>query len=86
MLTFDEAIAKIDPKKQKARFQRQRRLEERTHLKIYPTIKQVAHRVIVEAQAPGGVTLNEDDEVSGKGLTDWYVETYCKLNGLRRTK
>lgn len=80
--TFDQALERIDAKKARAKFAAQRR-EERRITRAYPSIRDVSHRVIVEAQAPGGVTINEEDEVSGKGLTQWYVDQYCRLNNLR---
>lgn len=30
-----------------------------------------------------GVTVTEDGEVSSKGLTQWYVAEFCRINGLK---
>ena len=51
--------------------------------KAFPRLEDVAHRVLVEAQAPDALTTNEDWEVSSKALTDWYVAEFCRLNTLK---
>lgn len=62
---------------------RDRYAQQQDRPKGYPSVKDVQHRVLVEAQAPDGLTINEEGEVSGKGLTQWYVQQYCQINKLK---
>lgn len=62
---------------------RARYAEQQDRPKVFPTIVEVRHRVMVEAQAPDGITCNDDNEASGKGLTAWYVREFCRLNNLK---
>ena len=82
-MTFDQALARIDTKKARARYLRDRR-DERTHVRVFPTAASLAYQVLIEQQGPL-ITVNEDGEFSSRGLTDWYVREFCKINHLRRT-
>lgn len=48
----------------------------------FPHVKDLQHRLLVEAQGPL-LTVNDDGEFSSRGLTDWYVAEFIKRNHLR---
>ena len=55
----------------------------------YPSIRDVSHRALIEAQGPlftHNVPSEPGDETqfSSRGLTDWYVEQFAQLNHLKR--
>jgi hypothetical protein len=54
----------------------------RRHIRSFPTIKEVAHMLLIEAQGPL-VSYNDDGEFSSPGLTQWYVARFCALNNLK---
>ena len=83
VISIDEALAKIDVKKARAKLAAQRRAQ-RHHLVGVPELRSVKHQVLIEAQSPL-FSVNEDGEFSSRGLTDWYVREFEKINGLRRT-
>jgi hypothetical protein len=83
VISFDEALAKIDVKKARAKLYGQRRAE-RSHLVGVPNLQSVKHQVLIETQSPL-FSVNEDGEFSSRGLTDWYVREFEKINGLRKT-
>lgn len=80
VISFDDALAKIDVKAARAKFSAQRRADRR-HLVGIPALK---HQVLIEAQSPL-FSVNEDGEFSSRGLTDWYVREFETINHLRRT-
>lgn len=80
-VSFDEALAKIDVPKRRAKYFRDRR-KEREHKRSIPAPKALQHQLLVEAQGPG-LTVNEDGEFSSRGLTDWYVRQFCQANDLK---
>ena len=49
----------------------------------FPDPGKMRQRVLVEMQSPL-TTINEDHEISSRGLTDWYVGEYCRLNNLKK--
>jgi hypothetical protein len=61
---------------------RDRTAQQADRPKGFPSVRDLSHRVLVESQAPDGVTVNEEGEISGKALTQWYVHEFCRLNGL----
>lgn len=73
--TFDELIAKagIDAKTAIRNLRRRLRYQDVTP-RAFPNIRN-------SLAAP--TTVNEDGDFSSPGLTDWYVQEFCKLNGLK---
>lgn len=49
----------------------------------FPREKDVLHQFMIAAQAPDGVTVNEDGDISSRSVTDWYVKRYMMLNRLK---
>lgn len=62
---------------------RERYAQQLDRPKVFPTRASLGHRLLVEAQAPDGLTVNDDGEASGKGLTAWYVQEFCRANCLK---
>lgn len=56
--------------------------------KPMPSEKDLLHRALVEAQSPlftvsPAVESGETTQFSSRGLTDWYVREYLRLNHLK---
>ena len=94
MLTLLEAITKLGKKNSKPRsvaWHNAMAARQPDRPKAFPSERDVLYRALIESQAPG-VTFNSrmetdviypSDEFSSKGLTDWYVAGFCRLNGLK---
>ncbi len=50
--------------------------------RYFPTEKEVLHQFLIWSQAPGGLTTNEDGDLSHTEVTKWYVAKYCRDNHL----
>ena len=55
--------------------------------RIFPSIRDVAYRALVEAQSPlfthsPPVEPGDELQFSSRGLTDWYVGEFCRINHL----
>lgn len=48
----------------------------------FPAPRDMSHRVMIEQQSPL-FTTNEDGQFSSRGLTDWYVTEFNRLNHLK---
>jgi hypothetical protein len=88
--TFDALAEKmgldISPATVK-KLSRKRRLFRRDELR-YPTLFEVSHQIAIEIQGPGmtinaPVELSDELQFSSRGLTDWYVRTFCTTNALK---
>ncbi len=91
-LTFDAMAKKlcrnVSPSAVRAKTRRNRLEPKIGH--VYPSQEKVSMALAVEFQGSGitVVPAVEPDEVplfSSRGLTDWYVGEFCKLNHLRPT-
>ena len=55
----------------------------------FPEIKDVTHRALIEAQAPGALFVSppqeygEEVQFSSRDLTDWYVREFIHRNHLK---
>lgn len=57
--------------------------------KVFPDPVKLQHQIMIERQGPLFVSYYDDDGVSGliyssRGLTDWYVDEFCRINHLVR--
>lgn len=54
----------------------------------FPPVRDTTHQAVVQQQAPGFTVSpveepGDEFQFSSRGLTDWYVSQFCKLNSLK---
>lgn len=54
----------------------------------YPRDNDLQHRILIERQSPLFTfnvpdCIGDEQQFSSRGLTDWYVSEFCKLNHLK---
>jgi len=91
MQTFKEAIAARglkDPQPRSVKWHNAQQSRKENRTLAFPLDKDVCHRALVEAQAPGFTFVGQEssDEApvfSSRGLTDWYVREFSLRNHLK---
>jgi hypothetical protein len=91
-MTFDEAARKagkkLPGKPRPPSYYHSRVRMQADRPKQFPSDASFQHRILIERQSPlfhfeAPDCIGDTPQLSSRGLTDWYVAEFCKLNHLK---